>query len=80
MSSEVTENDEAKVVVAGNGDHIGIVDDVRDGTAYVDPDPGVSSELKSKLGWGSTERDTYPLRNDAVDKITDEAIHLRSEY
>ena len=80
MSNEVTEDDEAKAVVAGNGDHIGIVDEVRDGTAHVDPDPDISSELKSKLAWGSTEQDTVPLRNDAVDAIPDEAIHLRSEY
>ncbi|WP_227375453.1 PRC-barrel domain containing protein [Haladaptatus halobius] len=77
MSIEVTEDDDGLgLVVAGNGDHIGIVDEVRDGTAHVGRDP----DIGLNLGWGPTEQETYPLRNDAVDTITDEAIHLRNEY
>lgn len=80
MSTEVTPDDEAKGVVAGDGEHIGIVNEVRDGTAYVDPDPDTDAERKSKLGWGRSERDTYPLRSDAIDEVTDEEIRLREEY
>lgn len=80
MGTEITTDDRAKHVIDGSGTEIGIVDDVDNGTAYVDPDPDIDDELKTKLGWGSDERSTYPLRNDAVDAITDDEIQLHDEY
>lgn len=80
MGAEITTDDRAKHVIDGSGTEIGIVDDVDNGTAYVDPDPDIDDELKTKLGWGSDERSTYPLRNDAVDAITDDEIQLHDEY
>lgn len=80
MSPEVTPDEEAKRVLDGAGDSVGVVDEVREGTAYVDPDPEIDPELKSKLGWGPTEQATYPLRHDAIETVTDEAIRLRGEY
>lgn len=79
MSSEITPDEEGKRVLDGDGERIGVVDEVRDGTAHVDPDPEIDPELKSKLGWGGTEQATYPLRHDAVDAV-EQAIRLRSEY
>lgn len=78
--AEITENERAKRVIDGSGNQIGIVDDVSDGTAYVDPDRDIPDELKSKLGWGADERSTYPLRNDAIDAISDDEIRLREKY
>ena len=80
MGTEITTDDRAKRVIDGAGNEIGIVDDVDDGTAYVDPDPDIPGELKSKLDWGSDERSTYPLRHDAIDTITDEEIQLQDDY
>lgn len=80
MGTEITTEDRAKRVIDGSGTEIGIVDDVDDGTAYVDPDPDVDGELKTKLGWGSDEQSRYPLRNDAIDEITDDEIRLRDQY
>lgn len=80
MGAEITTDERAKRVISEDGTELGIVDDVEDGTAYVDPDPEIPGELKSKLGWGGDERSTYPLRNDAIDMVTDDEIQLRAEY
>lgn len=80
MGTEVTSDDRAKRVVDSEGNVIGIVDDVDDGTAYVDPDPNVPGGVKTRLGWGPDEQSAYPLRNDAIDTITDDEIRLRGEY
>lgn len=77
---ELTDDDIAKTVVSGSGEEIGIVDDVDDGTAYVDPDREMASQLKSKLGWGATHKDTYPLKNDAIADVTDDEIRLQADY
>jgi hypothetical protein len=80
MSIEVTDDDEGKPVLDGSGDHVGYVADVEDGTAYVDPDGDVSGERKTRLDWGATTRDTYPLRSDAIADVTDDALRLKDEY
>ena len=80
MTPELSQTEEGKRVFDGTGDSVGVVAEVRDGTAYVDPDDDVDGELKSKLDWGPTGETTYPLRHDAVDEVTDEAIRLRREY
>ena len=75
--SEITDGDQGKSVIDRNGDHVGIVSDVSDGTAYVEPDDDVPGALKSKLGWGASEKDEYALREDAIDEVTEEAVRLR---
>ena len=77
---ELTDDDIAKTVVTGDGEDIGIVDEVEDGTAYVDPNRDVASQLKSKLGWSADTKDTYPLRNDAIADVTDDEIRLQTDY
>lgn len=76
MQHELTEKDEGKSVVSG-GEKVGMVKEVRHGTAYVDPDPGITDQIKSKLGWGDTDEDTYPLQEDSIDTVTDDEIRLR---
>lgn len=78
--SDLTEDEVANVVVDGEGERIGVVTDVEDGTAYVDPDDDLAGPLKTKLDWGATTEDAYPLRNDAVGEVTDDEIRLRDEY
>lgn len=80
MSPELTGDDEAKPVFDGEDEQIGVVVEVREGTAYVDPNDGIDADLKSKLGWGPTEQTTYPLRHDAIEEVNDEMIRLRREY
>ncbi|SDR27432.1 hypothetical protein [Natronobacterium texcoconense] len=72
-------DDVDKTVESAAGDPLGAVVDVDDETAYVEPDPGVTDSLKATLDWeGSGE--AIPLADDAVRKITDDAIRLEAEF
>ena len=80
MSQEpLTENDKGKRVVNANGDKIGMISDVRGGTAYVDPNPGITDRIKSKLGWSDSDADDYPLDRTKIDRVTDDEVRLKRE-
>lgn len=72
-----TDDEEGKTVVNADGDEIGRIVDVRGGTAYVDPDPGMMDTIRSKLGWGDADDDTYALEDSKVEEITDRNVRLR---
>ena len=72
----ITGEDEGKRVVNDMGDEVGIVADVRAGTAYVDPDPGITDTIASKLGWGDADEETYALSDDRIAEVTDDEIRL----
>jgi hypothetical protein len=75
--TEITEDDEGKTVVGPDGEQVGRITTVEHGTAHVDPDPGITETVKSKLGWGETDEETYPLQEASVDSVTDDEIQLR---
>ena len=77
MAITVTEREEGKQVVH-EGEVVGRVIDVEHGTAYVDPDPGLTDTIQSKLGWGDQDEDTYPLQDESIEEITDDEIRLKS--
>ncbi|WP_135820921.1 PRC-barrel domain containing protein [Halostella litorea] len=79
MRSNITDDDEGKPVVNADGDTVGMVKDVSTGTAHVDPDPGMTDKIKSKLGWGDMDEDTYPLQEANVDAVTDDEIRLKRD-
>lgn len=70
------ESDTGKTVVDAEGDEIGVVREVRGGRAYVDPDPSMMENVKSRLGWGESDEETYPLANEHVQKVTDDEVRL----
>ena len=74
-----TDDDEGKKVVNQNDEDVGRVVDVRHGTAYVDPDPGMFETVKSKLGWGDVDddEDVYPLQDADVESVDDDRVLLR---
>lgn len=76
-STQLTESDEGKRVVSADGDGIGRIIEVRDGTAYVDPDPSMIDSVKAKLDWGDVDDDTYPLGPDHVSNVTDDEVRIR---
>ncbi|WP_101295154.1 hypothetical protein [Halegenticoccus soli] len=76
MRNSITDDDEGKRVVDAGGDEIGRVVEVRHGTAYVDPDPGLTDTVLSKLGWSEADEDSYPLQEEAIETITDDEIRL----
>jgi hypothetical protein len=75
--TEFDDDDVGKKVVHGD-DTVGRVTDVEYGTAYVDPDPGLTDKLKAKLGWsdGAGDEDTFPIQSAAVAEVTDDEVRL----
>lgn len=76
-SAQFVDDDEGKRVVSSDGEEVGIITEVRRGTAYVDPDPNVFETLKSKLNWAKADEDTYPLSADQVREVTDDEVRLQ---
>jgi len=81
MATEITQEDEGKPVVREN-DTLGRIVNVEHGTAYVDPDPGVTDTIMSKLGWSDeTKRDeTYPLADESVVEVTSDEVRVESDH
>jgi hypothetical protein len=80
QSVQFTDDDVGKTVVDEHGSDIGIVSAVRHGTAYVDPDPGLTTKIKTALGWEDIdEEEGYPLQDESVSTVTDDEIRLRSD-
>lgn len=78
----IDESVEGKPVVNEDDEEIGVVTSVRDGTTYVDldPGPGATETLTSKLGWEDVDADDYPLTEESIERITDEEVHTRREF
>lgn len=72
----ITESDEGKRVVDSDGEEVGVVSGVRGDTAYVDPDPGITGRIRSKLGWDDVDADDFPLESDRIDTITEDEVRL----
>jgi hypothetical protein len=80
MSSQttLTDDDEGKRVVNARGDEIGHVIEVKHGVAHVDPDPGLTEKLMSKLGWADEDdTESYRLDGDVIESVTSDEIRLR---
>lgn len=73
----LTENDEGKTVVNNSGDEIGRVIEVQHGTAHVKPDAGLTDSIKSKLGWGDSDEESYQLDMDNIEQVSDDEIYLK---
>lgn len=77
MTATVTVDDEGKRVIDANGDRIGTVERVRDGTALVVPRGEVNPTVTRALGW-SDDPEVVPLRPQAIASISESAIRLRA--
>lgn len=77
MSAHFADDDEGKRVVNANDEEIGIIKSVSGGTAHIEPDPGMTDTIKSKLGWGDRDEETYPLEDDKIESITDDEVRLQ---
>ncbi|MDG5760253.1 PRC-barrel domain containing protein [Natronococcus sp. A-GB1] len=76
MCARFTDDDEGKRVVNAEGDEIGIIETVENGSAYVNPDPGVTDAIRSKLGWGDSDEESYELAERNVETVTDDEVRL----
>lgn len=76
MTERLGQDDRGKTVVYDNS-RIGVVTDVRSGTAYVDPDfDNVPDQLRETLDWGEDEN---TLDEDAVTSIDNDQVRLRTD-
>lgn len=78
MESQVTAEDVGKRVVY-EGDTIGRIVSYEEETAYVEPDPGITDLVRSKLGWADAPDDAFPLQRELVREIGDDEIRLETE-
>lgn len=76
VRNHIIDDDEGKTVVNAAGQEIGLVTEVRSGTAYVDADPGLADTIRSKLGWSKSDEDDFTLEESSIDSITDDEIRL----
>jgi hypothetical protein len=80
QSVQFSDEDVGKTVVNGNGDDVGIVSAVEHGTAYVDPEPGITTKITAALGWENIDDDDgYPLQEEAVATVTGDQVRLKSD-
>jgi len=74
----ISDSDEGKKVVNARSENIGRVVEVEGGTAHVDPDPDLTDTVKSKLGWGESDEETYRLQASRIDTVTEDEVRLES--
>jgi hypothetical protein len=77
MARALTEQDEGKHVINNAGDKIGMISEVTDDTAFVDPDPGLTDRVLSRLGWDDVDEDHYELNQAQIDTITSDEVRLK---
>jgi hypothetical protein len=73
---EFTDAEEGKPVLDSSGEELGVVDDVRNGAAFVTPLADLSSPHRAELGWGGDGRDSYRLDEARVIRVTGSFIQL----
>jgi hypothetical protein len=85
MPQPLSETDVDKPVIDANGEQIATVERMEADAALVDPDPEISPATTRALGWtdggerhGAGEAGLVPLREQAVDRVTESAVHLES--
>lgn len=77
MTAELTESDRGKKVVNGT-ERIGVVTDVRGGTAYVDPDwDHVPDGLAEALNWD--EEGPHDIDESSITAIRNDEVRLRDD-
>jgi hypothetical protein len=74
--TRLDEDDVGKLVVDTVGRELGIVVNIEQNTAYIDPDPGLLTKLKVRLGLGSAGEGAMPLHENRITRVTEEAIRV----
>ncbi|ODR81944.1 hypothetical protein BG842_24075 [Haladaptatus sp. W1] len=75
----LSEEDEGKFLMDGDGEQLGIVTEVEDNTAYVDPDPSLGEAWVESFGWGSINEDDLSVPGDVIDTVTDKELRIEKE-
>lgn len=70
------EEDEGKVLVDAAGEELGVVTEVVNNVAYVDPNPGVGEAVMAAFGRADANADDLAVEGEIVEAVTDEEIRL----
>lgn len=73
---EITEEDKGKRVVNRDGNTVGMVTAVEGERVFVDPNPGLTDKIKSKLGWEAVSEEDYAISERDIDTVTDDELRL----
>jgi len=74
----LSNEDEGKFLIDGEGEQIGIVTEVdpEAGVAYVEPDPGIAEAWVQGFGYGDADEDDIEVPEDVVTTVTAEEIRV----
>ena len=75
----LSDEDEGKFLMDAEGEQLGIVTEVKDNTAYVDPDPGLGEAWLEAFGWGSVNDDDLSVPGEVIDTVTDEEVRVEAD-
>lgn len=75
----LTSEDVGKILVDVEGEELGVVTDVEDNTAWIDPEPGLGEAILAAFGWTEKNEDDYSIDGDLVDTVTDEEIRVNAD-
>lgn len=73
---ELTDAEAGKPVVDSDGEELGVVAEVTNGSAFVIPMEDLPSTTRAQLGWGGDDRDVYGLDGALVETVTNSEIRL----
>ena len=76
---KLSDKDEGKRGVNKAGKKVGMVSQVEGNRVHIDPDPGITDTIRSKLGWGDADQDDYALEENRIHTITDDEIRLMDD-
>jgi sporulation protein YlmC with PRC-barrel domain len=78
MTIALSKDDEGKRVIESDGSDVGMVAEVRHGTAHVEAEPGIVEALQTELDAGGSDENTYAVSEEDVERIDDETVVLRT--
>lgn len=78
MTAPLTHDEVGKTVVDAEGKTLGIVANVEDGKAAVDPDPSLAEQLLASLGREGEDEEDYVVTEDMLERVDNEVV-LRGE-
>lgn len=77
---QITKAEEGKQVVDADGAVVGHIIAVRNGQGYVAQAASLRTVVKTKLGLPRDVSGAHPFDEGSVERITDEAVHLRGRF
>ena len=79
MTPNLTDSDEGKRVVSNDGEEVGRVVEVKEETAFVDPNANLEETLKSKIGLTDEEEGSFTIDASSISEITGDEVRIRSK-